>query len=136
MKFSTQKGGVKKIPNIFAFLASKRSEMCKYVYRFPQFLFLRHFNYVSVFKVFIIRSLNSASRPTSPQSFKDSIYGTLPRSLKEQQLMVKSKLEDPEKVRERQEIVRTKSPNELAQISSISDLPLPSRMENMLKRKR
>merc|ERR1712223_1501448 len=80
-------------------------------------------------------SVNSASRPTSPQSFKESIYGSLPRSLKEQQLVVKSKLEDPEKVRERQEIVRTKSPNELAQISSISDLPLPSRVENMLKRK-
>jgi len=80
-------------------------------------------------------SVTDASRPTSPQSFKDSIYGTLPRSLKEQQLVVKSKLEDPEKVRERQEIVRTKSPTELGQISSISDIPIPSRVENMLKRK-
>ena len=83
-----------------------------------------------------IRSADGSSRPTSPQSFKESIYSTLPRSLKEQQLVVKSKLEDPEKVRERQEIVRTKSPTELSQISSISDLPIPSRVENMLKRKR
>merc|ERR1712223_834125 len=80
-------------------------------------------------------SANGSSRPTSPQSFKESIYSTLPRSLKEQQLIVKSKLEDPEKVRERQEIVRTMSPTELSQISSISDLPIPSRVENMLKRK-
>lgn len=78
-----------------------------------------------------------ADRPTSPHSFKHSIYETLPRSLKEQQLLVKSKVvEDDDKVKERQELVRTKSPTELSQISSISDLPIPTPVENILKKKR
>merc|ERR1712227_137972 len=80
-------------------------------------------------------SETSSERPTSPQSFKDSIYGSLPRSMKEQQLFVKSKITDPEKVKERQELVRTKSPAELSQISSITDLPIPAPVENILKRK-
>ena len=82
------------------------------------------------------RSETSSERPTSPQSFKDSIYGSLPRSMKEQQLLVKSKIQDPELVKERQELVRTKSPAELSQISSVADLPIPAPVENMLKRKR
>merc|ERR1719461_1083569 len=80
-------------------------------------------------------SETSSERPTSPQSFKDSIYGSLPRSMKEQQLLVKSKIQDPELVKERQELVRTKSPAELSQISSVADLPIPAPVENMLKRK-
>merc|ERR1719450_461689 len=80
-------------------------------------------------------SETSSERPTSPQSFKDSIYGSLPRSMKEQQLLVKSKITDPEKGKERQELVRTKSPAELSQISSITDLPIPAPVENILKRK-
>lgn len=56
--------------------------------------------------------------------------------MKEQQLLVKAKVEEPEKVRERQELVRTKSPAELSQITSVADLPIPAPVENMLKRKR
>lgn len=57
--------------------------------------------------------------------------------MKEQQLLVKAKVdENQEKVRERQELIRTKSPAELSQISSVSDLPIPAPVENMLKRKR
>jgi len=78
---------------------------------------------------------SASERPTSPQSFKESIYETLPRSMREQQLLVKSKVEDEEKVRERQELIRTKSPTELSQISSISDLPIPAPVENLLKKK-
>merc|ERR1719394_1931116 len=55
--------------------------------------------------------------------------------MKEQQLLVKSKIQDPELVKERQELVRTKSPAELSQISSVADLPIPAPVENMLKRK-
>ena len=40
--------------------------------------------------------------------------------------MVRSKVEDPEKQRERAEAVKAKSVNELAQINSISDIPVPS----------
>eukprot|EP00092_Neocalanus_flemingeri_P008461 GFUD01009118.1.p1 GENE.GFUD01009118.1~~GFUD01009118.1.p1 ORF type:complete len:1981 (+),score=531.91 GFUD01009118.1:270-6212(+) len=79
---------------------------------------------------------SASERPTSPQSFKESIYETLPRSLRETQLLVKSKVDDDEeKVRERQELTRTKSPAELSQISSISDLPIPAPVENLLKKK-
>jgi len=77
----------------------------------------------------------SSERPTSPTSFKDSIYGTLSRSMKEQQLLVNTKLQDQEMVRERQELVRTKSPAELSQISGVNDLPIPTPVENLLKRK-
>ena len=57
--------------------------------------------------------------------------------MKEQQLLVKAKVdENQEKVKERQELIRTKSPAELSQISSVSDLPIPAPVENMLKRKR
>lgn len=57
--------------------------------------------------------------------------------MKEQQLLVKAKIdENQEKVKERQELIRTKSPAELSQISSVTDLPIPAPVENMLKRKR
>jgi len=79
---------------------------------------------------------STSERPTSPQSFKESIYETLPRSLRDKQLLVKSKVDvDEEKVRERQEITRTKSPADLSQISSFSDFPIPAPVENLLKKK-
>ena len=57
--------------------------------------------------------------------------------MKEQQLIVKAKIdENQEKVKERQELIRTKSPAELSQISSVNDLPIPAPVENILKRKR
>merc|ERR1712142_1123040 len=80
-------------------------------------------------------SETASERPTSPQSFKESIYETLPRSLRETQLVVKEVVEDQDLVKERQELTRTKSPTELSQISSISDFPLPANVENLLKKK-
>jgi len=81
-------------------------------------------------------SETASERPTSPQSFKESIYETLPRSLRETQLVVKELVEDQDLVKERQELTRTKSPTELSQISSISDFPIPANVENLLKKKR
>merc|ERR1711963_287339 len=75
-------------------------------------------------------------RPTSPLSFKETIYETLPRSMRETQLITNSKFEeDEERLKERQELTRTKSPTELSQISSVSDFPLPTPVENLLKKK-
>merc|ERR1711971_820289 len=75
-------------------------------------------------------------RPSSPQSFKETIYETLPRSMRETQLITNSKFEgDEERLKERQELTRTKSPTELSQISSISDFPIPTPVENLLKKK-
>merc|ERR1712226_77211 len=75
-------------------------------------------------------------RPSSPQSFKETIYETLPRSIRETQLITNSKFEeDEERLKERQELTRTKSPTELSQISSMSDFPHPHPLENLLKKK-
>merc|ERR1712038_1017958 len=75
-------------------------------------------------------------RPSSPQSFKETIYETLPRSMRETQLITNSKFEeDEQRLKERQELTRTKSPTELSQISSISDFPIPTPVENLLKKK-
>merc|ERR1711887_81797 len=81
-------------------------------------------------------SETASERPTSPQSFKESIYETLPRSLRETQLVVKEIVEDQDLVKERQELTRTKSPTELSQITSISEFPIPANVENLLKKKR
>ena len=40
--------------------------------------------------------------------------------------MVKSKIENPEKQRERAEVVKSMSVHELSQITSFSDLPMPN----------
>merc|ERR1711892_167441 len=80
-------------------------------------------------------SETASERPTSPQSFKEPIYETLPKSLREKQLVVKELVEDQDLVRERQELTRTKSPAELSQISSISEFPIPTNVENLLKKK-
>merc|ERR1711990_87946 len=75
-------------------------------------------------------------RPSSPQSFKETIYETLPRSIRETQLITNSKFEeDEERLKERQELTPTKSPTELSQISSISDFPIPTPIENLLQKK-
>merc|ERR1711892_590868 len=80
-------------------------------------------------------SETASEQPTSPQSFKESIYETLPKSLREKQLVVKELVEDQDLVKERQELTRTKSPAELSQISSISEFPIPANVENLLKKK-
>merc|ERR1719331_2573300 len=75
-------------------------------------------------------------RPASQQGFKETIYETLPRSMRETQLITNSKFEeDEERLKERQELTRTKSPTELSQISSMSDFPIPTPVENLLKKK-
>merc|ERR1719507_411383 len=76
-------------------------------------------------------------RPASQQGLKETIYETLPRSMRETQLITNSKFEeDEERLKERQELTRTKSPTELSQISSMSDFPIPTPVENLLKKKR
>ena len=61
----------------------------------------------------------------STQSLSQSLYGTLPRSLK-QDLLVKSVVEDPDVLAERRAIVASKSVSELSQITSFSDIPVPA----------
>ena len=65
----------------------------------------------------------------------DRIYETLPRSMREQNLVTKVRQEDPEVQKQRQELVRAKSPTELAQMTSLSDFPIPTNLEKLLQKK-
>lgn len=71
---------------------------------------------------------------TSPLSM--NIFTTLPASLKDTKLLVKAQCEDPEVQAARAEIVKSKSVNELSQITSLSEVPIPEVIENMLKQKK
>ena len=64
--------------------------------------------------------------------------GMMPKALT-QECLVRTKVEDPEKQRERAEAIRGKSVAELAQINSLSDIPLPafiSRSSRPVERKK
>merc|ERR1712128_387126 len=77
------------------------------------------------------------SRPVSRGSrrvagFKEDMYASLPRSLKDQ-LIVRTKVEENEEVlHQRQALVESKSPAELSEIHSLGELPIPSRIEAWL----
>ena len=61
-----------------------------------------------------------------------SAFLSIPESLKSE-LLVKSKVEDPETVAKNREIVKTKSVSELSQIKDLSDIPIPDGIENFFK---
>ena len=64
----------------------------------------------------------------------DTMYDNLPRSLTQQQLLVKTKVEaDPEVLEKRREIVATKKPGDLAHIGGFDELPVPTALENIFK---
>merc|ERR1719510_1163972 len=65
---------------------------------------------------------------------KDKLYDTLPKSMTSQQLLVRARDEDPELQKQRQELVRSKSPQELSQLTSISDFPIPTNIEKLLQK--
>ena len=68
----------------------------------------------------------------SVKGFKDDMYASLPRSLKNQ-LIVRTKVEENEEVLEqRQALVESKSPAELSEIHNLGELPIPSRIEAWL----
>ena len=72
------------------------------------------------------RSLSSLrERPSSPRS--EGIYGSLPRALKTE-LKVKQveEGEDERVMKERMELVGSKSPTELGTVTSFSDIPVPN----------
>ena len=69
-------------------------------------------------------------------SMKDNIYSTLPRSLTTKEVLVRSRTENPEVLRERQAITQAKSVSELAQMSSMSDFPIPGNIERLLAGKK
>ena len=59
---------------------------------------------------------------------------TLPKSWRETKLLTGVKVEEDEAVlSQRRTLTESKTPNELSQITSIADLPIPSALENFLK---
>ena len=74
--------------------------------------------------------LDRSTTPTSGSGKKDTIYEKLPGSLKSE-VLVKVKDSDPEKTKERQELIRSKSPHELSQITSLAEFPVPSPIQNL-----
>ena len=72
-------------------------------------------------------SSNGFQKRQARRSFHDlraSMYDTLPKSLKAPTL-VRTKTESPEVRKERSELVRTKTPTQLADIRDIHDIPIP-----------
>jgi hypothetical protein len=82
----------------------------------------------------------SSSRPSTPLLLGNgggggSLYNSLPRSLRDQQLMVRCRTDDAdnEELKRRQELTRTMTPAQLSEISGISDLPIPAKLESFIK---
>ncbi len=57
----------------------------------------------------------------------------MPESLKAQ-VLVKSRVEDPEIRAQRKEIIETKSVSELSQVASFSDFPIPTTIERLMSK--
>ena len=67
----------------------------------------------------------------SALSTKD-IYATLPKSLKSE-VLVRSRMEDPEVQRQRRQLTQSKSVSELSQVKSFADFPIPANIEKLVK---
>ena len=57
---------------------------------------------------------------------KITVQDYIPEGLKSQLLVATKSGQDQEVLRERQDLVRCKTPSELGQVRSISDLPIPT----------
>lgn len=51
------------------------------------------------------------------------------------EMLVRTRMEDPDVLRERRELVQSKSVSELASITSITDFPVPATIGNLLSGK-
>jgi len=67
----------------------------------------------------------------STQSLTNSLQSTLPRSLRETQLLVSSKVQDPEVLNSRKSLAEGKSIAELSKVTSFKDIPVPSFFSRM-----
>ena len=69
----------------------------------------------------------------SGQGTMKKLYNQLPGSLKSE-VLVRARQEEPEIQFARAEIIKNKSVNELSQITSIDDFPLPKSVEHLIGR--
>merc|ERR1712228_281120 len=68
--------------------------------------------------------------PRTKKELQESIYRTLPSSLT-QPVVVRSKVEDPDRLIERQQLQQTKSIHELSKIRNLNELPIPGNVIRM-----
>ena len=69
-----------------------------------------------------------------PRKWKrEDIYESIPSSLKSELIVRSREIEDPEELEQRKELIRTQTPAQLSEIHSISDLPVPKFIENLVK---
>ena len=62
--------------------------------------------------------------------------GTLPKSWRQQNLITSVRqMEDKDELAMRRELVQSKSPAQLSQMSGLGDFPVPSRIQNIMKKK-
>merc|ERR1711874_893223 len=75
--------------------------------------------------------------PRNMDEWGQAAYNTLPKSFREQNIVtaVKENL-DPEELARNQELTRSRTPAELAQIHSLSEFPLPDNIKNFLTSER
>merc|ERR1711981_1057270 len=71
--------------------------------------------------------------PTNMDELGQAAYNTLPKSMREQNIItaVKENL-DPEELERNRTLTKTKTPAELAQINSLSEFPVPEKIKNIL----
>ena len=70
-------------------------------------------------------------QPLDDNKFR--LYQTLPKSWREQNLVTSAKvLDDQDEAKSRQELVKTKTPAQLAEFNSFSDIPIPARVKSIL----
>jgi hypothetical protein len=84
-------------------------------------------NVVTIYRVLHIYFASNGIHTHQARSLHElrgSLYDTLPNSLKAPTL-VRTKTESPEVRKERCELVRTKTPTQLANIRDIHDIPIP-----------
>ena len=79
----------------------------------------------------------------SPMALHDTLYSTLPRSMKSE-LRVKSRITSIkdssdaaiDKVQTRRDLVSSKSVNELSQVKTLADVPIPSPIQNLMDKRK
>ena len=72
--------------------------------------------------------------PLTPARLQENIYATLPKSLRSE-VLVRSRVESPDVLKSRQELVQSKSVSELSQMRSMADFPVPTSIEHLIQKK-
>ena len=99
-------------------------------------IYLSQLNFIAMrIKLILYNKCYSEKEDTSTPG-KSTLFNTLPRSLRQQNLVTSQReIEDPKVIKERKELIANYSPSELAQFKGISDFPVPSKITNMFEKK-